>query len=98
MFRTTLKLVAAAIGTAALLSPVVLVIVVVGFVGAFFKGVFSFLTSKTKYMQTLSSSLYHKNLANNVSALTRLVDAADFHPIDDQVIGLGPDFSGIGPE
>ena len=44
---------------------------------AFLKGVFSFLTSKTKYMQTLSSSLYHKNLANNVSALTRLVDAAE---------------------
>lgn len=63
--------------TAAIISPVVLVIVVAGFVGAFFKGVFSFLTSKTKYMQTLSSSLYHKNLANNVSALTRLVDAAE---------------------
>jgi hypothetical protein len=58
-------------------SPVVLIIVAVGFVGAFFKGIFSFLTSKTKYMQTLSSSLYHKNLANNVSALTRLVDAAE---------------------
>ena len=63
--------------TAAIISPIVLIIVGVGFVGAFFKGVFSFLTSKTKYMQTLSSSLYHKNLANNVSALTRLVDAAE---------------------
>jgi uncharacterized protein DUF3754 len=63
--------------TAAIISPVVLIIVAVGFVGAFFKGIFSFLTSKTKYMQTLSSSLYHKNLANNVSALTRLVDAAE---------------------
>ena len=63
--------------TAAIISPVVLLVVAVGFVGAFFKGVFSFLTSKTKYMQTLSSSLYHKNLANNVSALTRLVDAAE---------------------
>jgi hypothetical protein len=41
------------------------------------KGVFSFLSSKTKYMQTLSSSLYFQNQANNVSVLTRLVDAAE---------------------
>ena len=54
--------------------------------GAFFKGVFSFLTSKTKYMQTLSSSLYHKNLANNVSALTRLVDAAEAEEIKELLL------------
>lgn len=63
--------------TAAIISPVLLLIVVGGCVAALFKGIFTFLTSKTKYMQTLSSSLYHKNLANNMSALTRLVDAAE---------------------
>lgn len=72
--------------TAAIISPVVLLVVAVGFVGAFFKGVFSFLTSKTKYMQTLSSSLYHKNLANNVSALTRLVDAAEAEEIKELLL------------
>ena len=61
----------------AALNVTALIIIVAGFVGALLKGVFSFFTSKTKYMQTLSSSLYHKNLANNVSALTRLVDAAE---------------------
>lgn len=72
--------------TAAIISPVVLLLVAVGFVGAFFKGVFSFLTSKTKYMQTLSSSLYHKNLANNVSALTRLVDAAEAEEVKELLL------------
>ena len=72
--------------TAAIISPVVLLLVAVGFVGAFFKGIFSFLTSKTKYMQTLSSSLYHKNLANNVSALTRLVDAAEAEEIKELLL------------
>jgi hypothetical protein len=52
-------------------------IILGGCILAFMKGVFSFLSSKTKYMQTLSSSLYFQNLANNVSALTRLVDAAE---------------------
>ncbi|MHB8897496.1 MAG: DUF3754 domain-containing protein [Thermoguttaceae bacterium] len=72
--------------TAAIISPVVLLLVAVGFIGAFFKGVFSFLTSKTKYMQTLSSSLYYKNLANNVSALTRLVDAAESEEIKELLL------------
>ena len=72
--------------TAAIISPVVVFLIVAGFVGAFFKGVFSFLTSKTKYMQTLSSSLYYKNLANNVSALTRLVDAAEAEEIKELLL------------
>ncbi len=72
--------------TAAIISPLVLLVIVAGFVGAFFKGVFSFLTSKTKYMQTLSSSLYYKNLANNVSALTRLVDTAEAEEIKELLL------------
>jgi hypothetical protein len=72
LFAPILKLV-----MAAAISPMLLLMVVGGCVAAFFKGVFSFLTCKTKYMQTLSSSLYFQNLANNASALTRLVDAAE---------------------
>jgi hypothetical protein len=67
--------------SAAIISPVLLLVVVGGCVAALFKGVVTFLTSKTKYMQTLSSSLYHKNLANNMSALTLLVDAAEAEEI-----------------
>jgi hypothetical protein len=63
--------------TAAIISPVLVLVILAGFIAALFKGVFSFLTSKTKYMQKLSSSLYYQNLANNLSALTRLVDAAE---------------------
>ncbi|MDD4266964.1 MAG: DUF3754 domain-containing protein [Pirellulales bacterium] len=63
--------------TAAMVSPILLLAVVGGCTVAFFKGLFSFLTSKTKYMQRLSSNLYHKSLANNASALALLVDAAE---------------------
>jgi len=62
---------------AAAISPLLMLLLAAGFLGAFVKGIFSFLSSKTKYMQTLSSSLYFQNLANNMSALTQLVDAAD---------------------
>lgn len=72
--------------TAAITSWIAFVVILIGFVAAFFKGVFSFLTSKTKYMQTLSSSLYHKNLANNVSALTRLVDAAEAEEVKELLL------------
>jgi len=61
----------------AALSPMLLLVVMGGCVGALVKGFISFLARKTKYMQTLSSCLYFQNLANNVSALTRLVDAAE---------------------
>jgi len=63
--------------TAAILSPVLFLIVLAGFAGAFVKGLFSFFNSKTRYMQALSSNLYFQNLANNTSALALLVDAAE---------------------
>ncbi len=72
--------------TAAITSWIAFAFILVGFIAAFFKGVFSFLTSKTKYMQTLSSSLYHKSLANNVSVLTRLVDAAEAEEVKELLL------------
>jgi len=72
LFAPILKLVMAAAFNTFLFA-----IVLAGCVGAFMKGVFSFLSSKTKYMQTLSTSLYFQNQANNASVLTRLVDAAE---------------------
>jgi len=72
LFAPLLKL-----AMAAAFNTLLFVVVLGGCVVAFVKGVFSFLSSKTKYMQTLSSSLYFQNMANNVTALTRLVDAAE---------------------
>jgi hypothetical protein len=63
--------------TASVLSPWLLLLVMSGFVGAAIRGLFGFLSSKTKYMQTLSSNLYFQNLANNASALAHLTDCAE---------------------
>ena len=63
--------------TATILSPWLLLLVGFGFTVAAIRGVFSFLSSRTKYMQTLSSSLYFQNLANNSSALAHLIDSAE---------------------
>jgi hypothetical protein len=63
--------------TATVLSPWLLLFVMSGFVGAAIRGLFGFLSSKTKYMQTLSSNLYFQNLANNLSALAHLTDCAE---------------------
>jgi hypothetical protein len=63
--------------TATILSPWLLLLVLAGFSVAATRGILSFLSSKTKYMQALSSSLYFQNLANNTSALAHLVDSAE---------------------
>ena len=63
--------------TAAILSPWVLLLIISGCMGAAVRAVFSFLSSKTKYMQTLSSNLYFQNVANNASALAHLIDCAE---------------------
>ena len=62
---------------AAAISPWVFLLVLSGFIGAIIRGVFSFFSNKTRYMQALSTSLYFQNLANNSSALAYLVDAAE---------------------
>lgn len=59
------------------LSPWLFLLVATGFVGAAIRGFFGFLSSKTKYMQTLSSNLYFQNLANNAGALAQLTDSAE---------------------
>ncbi len=58
------------------ISPWLVATVAIGFSTACLKTVFSFLGTKTRYMQKLSSCLYFQCLANNSSALTRLVQAA----------------------
>ncbi|MHB8972510.1 MAG: DUF3754 domain-containing protein [Pirellulaceae bacterium] len=63
--------------TAAILSPWVLLLVISGCLGSALRAVFSFLSCKTKYMQTISSNLYFQNLANNTSAIVNLIDCAE---------------------
>jgi hypothetical protein len=63
--------------TAAILSPWVFLLVMFGFTGAFIRGISSFTSNKTRYMQALTANLYFQNLANNGSALAHLVDAAE---------------------
>jgi hypothetical protein len=63
--------------TASVISPWLLLLVIVGFLGAAARGFFGFLSSKTKYMEALSSNLYFQNLANNASALAHLTDCAE---------------------
>jgi hypothetical protein len=63
--------------TAAILSPWVMLLILAGFLWSAIRSIYSFFSSKTKYMQALSSNLYFQNFANNTSALTQLVDYAE---------------------
>lgn len=53
------------------------IVVTSGFMIAMFKGIFSFLNSRTKYLHVFSSQLYYLTLSNNEAALTSLVDIAE---------------------
>ena len=58
-----------------------------GFLIAAFKGLMSFMNSRTKYMQVFSSSLYYRNLSNNNAALTTLLDAAEVQELKEALLG-----------
>lgn len=63
--------------TAAILSSWALVLILLGFLWSAVRSFHSFMSSKTKYMQALSSNLYFQNLANNIGAVTQLIDCAE---------------------
>ena len=58
-----------------------------GLLIAAFKGVMSFLNSRTKYMQMYSSNLYYRNLSNNTAALTALLDSAENQELKETLLG-----------
>ena len=62
---------------AAAFSPWLFMTMLGTFLGAMIRAVFSYMASKTRYMQLLSSNLYFQNLANNASVLAHLVDSAE---------------------
>lgn len=72
---------------AATLSWVMFIVLLCGFVMAFFKSVMSFLNSKTKYLHRYSSNLYYRSLSNNKAALTSLVDAAEEQEVKETLLG-----------
>ena len=61
-------------------------IVMSGLVMATFKGIMSFLSSKTKYLHVFSSSLYFRSISNNKAALTSLVDAAEEQELKESLL------------
>lgn len=71
---------------AAAFSFVLFLMVLVGFIGAFIKGTFSFLSCRTKYMQALSTNLYYQGLANNACVLNRLVNTAEDEEVKEMLL------------
>lgn len=72
--------------SAAMLSWWIFLMVLFTFAGAAIKGVFSFLASKTHYLQSLSSNLYFQNLANNSAAIAWLIDAAEAEEVKETLL------------
>lgn len=62
---------------AAVLTPVLFVMLLVGVISGFMKALFGFINSRTKCLKTYSESLYHKSLASNMGAINLLVEQAE---------------------
>ncbi|MBR0237384.1 MAG: DUF3754 domain-containing protein [Thermoguttaceae bacterium] len=71
---------------AAAFSLVVFVVLLVGIILAFLKGIFGFLNSRTKCMKQFSESLYHKSLSNNVAAVSMLLDQAETQEVKEALL------------
>ena len=62
------------------------VVLLVGIILAFLKGIFGFLNSRTKCMKQFSESLYHKSLSNNVAAVSMLLDQAETQEVKEALL------------
>jgi len=62
-------------------------IILGGLLLAAFKGVMSFLSSKTKYLHVFSSSLYYLNISNDLAAIVTLMDAAEEQDLKEAFLG-----------
>ncbi len=62
---------------AAVLTPILFMVVMTGIISGFIKALFGFLNSRTKCLKTYSESLYHKSLASNMGAVNLLVEQAE---------------------
>ncbi|MBR5711638.1 MAG: DUF3754 domain-containing protein [Thermoguttaceae bacterium] len=71
---------------AAAFSLVVFIVLLVGIILAFLKGIFGFLNSRTKCMKKFSENLYHKSLSNNVAAVNMLLDQAETQEVKEALM------------
>lgn len=71
---------------AAAFSFVVFIVLLVGIILAFLKGIFGFLNSRTKCMKKFSENLYHKSLSNNVAAVNMLLDQAETQEVKEALL------------
>ena len=72
---------------AAVLSRWMFLLLMFSFMGAAIRGVFSFFSSKTRYMHALAANLYFRTLANNSSVLTYLLDSAEAEECKETLLG-----------
>ena len=71
---------------AAVFNTVVFIILLFGIIVALIKSIFGFFNSKTKCMKQFSESLYHKNLSNNVAAVSSLLDQAETQEVKEALL------------
>ena len=71
---------------AAALGIIGFIVLLVGIILAFLKGIFGFLNSRTKCMKKFSESLYHKSLSNNVAAVNMLLDQAETQEVKEALL------------
>ncbi|MCS7305795.1 MAG: TMEM143 family protein [Thermoguttaceae bacterium] len=68
------------------LSPYVVATVVFGCLSAMVRAIWNFISCKDKYVKTLTHNLYYQNLANNLSALARLIDTAEAEEVKEALL------------
>lgn len=72
--------------TAALLTPVALLLALGGLFGVIFNQVMNFFNMRNKYMMTLAQNLYFHNLANNQGVIALLIDEAEEEDIKEAAL------------
>ncbi len=68
------------------LSPILLLGVAGGCIGAMVRAILRFFSCKSNYIKTLTHNLYYQNVANNLSALARLVDSAEAEEVKEALL------------
>lgn len=68
------------------LSPFLVLGVAGGCLGAMVRAIVRFFSCKSNYIKTLTHNLYYQNVANNLSALARLVDAAEAEEVKEALL------------
>jgi len=68
------------------LSPYVVATVVFGCLSAMVRAIWGFFSCKEHYVKTLTHNLYYQNLANNLSALARLIETSEAEEVKEALL------------